>query len=225
MVPHSPERRSPSSPTVPFPPAAFASFPPHDTLGGGKVPLVHSTPRHQHVTAGAKFMGEVSLLQYDHSISYMPVETFYPHYHHHCRASCKSLHQAVLWSPRGWEGHRVSLWFLDRGRGCLTPYLIRCPTMLRLQIFCQKPNHNLLPAILALEPSPPTLPVLRALSPHLSTVRCLNFFPAAWHSRKTMPTVFPTLVRKSTLSNSPVKLLKPPWSHRGSDNETMPSSA
>ena len=34
--------------------------------------------------------------------------------------------------------------------------------------------------------------------------------PAAWHGRKTMPTVFPTLVCRPTLLNRPTKVLKDP---------------
>ena len=44
------------------------------TLGGGKVPPVQYTPGHQHVTAGAPWVGEVSLLQYDYGIADMLVK-------------------------------------------------------------------------------------------------------------------------------------------------------
>ena len=48
--------------------------------------------------------------------------------------------------------------------------------------------------------------------------------PATWHRRQTMPTVFPKLFRRPTLSNRPIKVLKVPWSHHRSDDATIPSS-
>ena len=48
------------------------------------------------------------------------------------------------------------------------------------------------------------------------------YVPAAWHRQQTMLTVFPKLVRRPTLPNSPTKVLKASWNHHGSDNATIP---
>ena len=48
--------------------------------------------------------------------------------------------------------------------------------------------------------------------------------PTTWHGWKTMPTVFPKLSPRPTLSNRPTKVLKAPWRHHGSDDVNMLSS-
>ena len=52
-----------------------------------------------------------------------------------------------------------------------------------------------------------------------------KWVPITWNGRKTIQTVFPKLVRTTTLSNRPTRLLNTPWSHRGSGDATIPWSA
>ena len=69
-----------------------------------------------------------------------------------------------------------------------------------------------------MELKPPS-PVMRR--PYASS----DLFPGVLHGRQVMLTVFLQLVFSPTLSNSPTSCVKAHYSHWGSDDASMPSSA
>ena len=134
------------------------------------MPHVQSTLGDQHVTSGAPWVGEVSLLQNYHSIPDMPVKKMYLH-RHTCHCSSRiTLNRAVPQSSCGREGHPVRPRFLSRGRVYLTLYPLCCLPMLRPHVPCHQPKRHILPLLLTLHPYLLPLPVGRALSCHPSPV-------------------------------------------------------
>ena len=146
-------------------------------LGGGKVPPVQSTPGHYHVSVGVQWVGEVSLLQNDNSIMDMPVEKVYPHFHPRRRSSRISLNWTFPQSPCSREGQPLCSRLLAEGCGFPTPSPLFCPPMLSLHVSRQRPKHHILPALLALDMTPLSLPVQRARSHNTSTICRLQLRP------------------------------------------------
>ena len=54
------------------------------TLGGGSASAIQGLPRYHNVTPGAPWVGEVSLLQDDHSFPEMSVQKMHSHRRPHC---------------------------------------------------------------------------------------------------------------------------------------------
>ena len=137
---------------------------PLGALGGVKMSPFQCTPGHQHVALGTPFMGKVSLLQNDKSIPDMPMGKMYSHFCTCRRLSQTDLNGTVPRSPGSHKYHPVCSWFLNGGHGFPTQYPLCFPPMLCLHVPRQQPESHLLPAILALNPTPLPLLVLRPCS-------------------------------------------------------------
>ena len=85
------------------------SLRPFGALSGGKMLTIKRLPGHQHVTLGAPWVGEVSLLQYNHGVLEMLViKVDYP-------LSQTTLNRSFPWPPDGQEIHLISAWLSSRG--------------------------------------------------------------------------------------------------------------
>ena len=102
---------------VPPPLPAFSSAPPPGALGGAKVPSVQSTLGYQHVALREPSVGEVYLLQNNHSILDMPMQKMYLHLYPRRRSSRTALDRTSPRGSLGWKGNSVRPWFLTGGRG------------------------------------------------------------------------------------------------------------
>ena len=189
------------------------------------MPPVQCIPGHHNVALGAPWVGEVSLLQNYDGILEMPVEEMDPHRRLHRQPSRTLLNGAVPWSSGGWEGHTVGTWIPTGGCGLPTPSPTCFLPMMRLHVACQRPKRHLLPKIRALYPIPLPLKVGRTCSFHPSPVRRLQLRSLQLEWAEDHSDCLTDIDLHAHPSNSPTKVLKPPWSHLGSNDATMPSSA
>ena len=136
-----------------------------------------------------------------------------------------SLHRAVSRASPGREGHAVCPQIFPCGRDFPAPYLICCSPIMCHPVPRQWFRCHLLHALPALHPYLLTLQVGGPLSRHPSSVRRLWLGPRrlAWSADHAdclldiSPQAHPI---KQTDQGTNV-----PWSHCGSNDETMPSSA